>query len=143
MRISADRLFSRTHCLIGASYNMKLLAVAALLCLSIYACQAKEKEHVLTITGEKEFEKAVKDSEFLVAEFYAPWCGHCKSLAPEYEKAAKTLKDNKSSAVLAKVLSSKTCMFRSRDCRSDATALTKGGMHMCFCLLCEHFIFEL
>ncbi|OWF51690.1 protein disulfide-isomerase A6-like [Mizuhopecten yessoensis] len=39
------------------------------------------------------FDKEVMNSDELwIIEFYAPWCGHCKSLAPEWKKAAKALK---------------------------------------------------
>lgn len=46
---------------------------------------------VVQLTPET-FKSMVLDSnELWMIEFYAPWCGHCKSLAPEYEKAAKAL----------------------------------------------------
>ena len=75
-----------------------------MLCLALAHGKKAEEEHVVTINGDEEFSKAVKDSELLVAEFYAPWCGHCKNLAPEYEKAAKMLNEAGSTVVLAKVL---------------------------------------
>jgi protein disulfide-isomerase A6 len=52
------------------------------------------------VLGTDNFNK-IKGKSALV-EFYAPWCGHCKSLAPKYEELAKIFAGEKS-VVVAKV----------------------------------------
>lgn len=58
-----------------------------------------EKDVVVLRDGN--FSDALKSNRFLMVEFYAPWCGHCQSLAPEYAAAATELKED--GVVLAKV----------------------------------------
>lgn len=43
------------------------------------------------ILSSSNFDRVTKKGTWLV-EFYAPWCGHCKRLAPIYEKVANELK---------------------------------------------------
>jgi thioredoxin 1 len=45
------------------------------------------------------FEEVVTNNEFVIVDFWAPWCGPCRSFAPTYEKVSEDHPD----VVFAKV----------------------------------------
>ncbi|XP_062516317.1 protein disulfide-isomerase A3-like [Corticium candelabrum] len=57
---------------------------------------------VLELT-DSTFKDEVKKHDIILVEFFAPWCGHCKRLAPEYEGAATELLSTDPPVPLAKV----------------------------------------
>mmetsp|Transcript_25677 Transcript_25677/g.81551 ORF Transcript_25677/g.81551 Transcript_25677/m.81551 type:complete len:506 (+) Transcript_25677:1399-2916(+) len=66
-----------------------LLALAAVLQLG--AAMYEPEDNIIAVDDETFKKEVLADSNIWLVEFYAPWCGHCKALAPEYKKVAKSL----------------------------------------------------
>lgn len=82
----------------------KLFCVIALIALFglVRSVDWQEEDDVIVLTDDN-FDHVIKHYEHVLVEFYAPWCGHCKKLAPEYSQAAATLKKSGLNLALAKL----------------------------------------
>jgi len=76
----------------------------------------KAATNVADLTSSNFDSVVVNSDNDVMVEFYAPWCGHCKRLAPDYEKVATAFAGDKS-IVVAKV-----------DCDANPSLATKYGV---------------
>ncbi|XP_077403959.1 protein disulfide-isomerase A3-like isoform X3 [Vanacampus margaritifer] len=65
--------------------------VVTFLLLCIFPATRSSRNDVLVL-GDADFDYLATEHDTMLVKFYAPWCGHCKKLAPEFEKAASKLK---------------------------------------------------
>lgn len=84
---------------------MKIVTIFAALAAVAFASD------VIELT-DSNFDEKINSEEVILVEFYAPWCGHCKRLAPEFEKAATALRGSDPSVALAKI----DCTAETKSC---------------------------
>jgi protein disulfide-isomerase-like protein len=65
--------------------------------------RVKEAPTSVVVLTADNFDSIVKDeTKNVLVEFYAPWCGHCKKLAPDYDKVGQSF-DGENNVVIAKL----------------------------------------
>lgn len=77
--------------------SFKTALVAAL------AATVAAKSAVIDLIPSNFDEVVLKSGKPTLVEFFAPWCGHCKNLAPVYEELALAFESSKDKVQIAKV----------------------------------------
>jgi protein disulfide-isomerase A1 len=92
------------------------------------------KDEAFSVNGkvleldESNFDSAISTFDFVLVDFYAPWCGHCKRLSPQLDEAAPILGSLKVPILIAKVNADKFTRL-ARKYEIDAFPSLKIFMH--------------
>ncbi|XP_076917353.1 protein disulfide-isomerase 5-2-like [Bidens hawaiensis] len=79
------------------------ITTLAVCCISISCHEFTVADGKVLELDESTFDSAISSFDFIFVDFYAPWCGHCKRLSPELDKAASILSGLKKPVVIAKI----------------------------------------
>ncbi|XP_075869575.1 protein disulfide-isomerase A6 [Nelusetta ayraudi] len=73
---------------------MRTLVLGVLGCALVLSVQAfySASDDVVQLTPANFNKEVIQSDSLWLVEFYAPWCGHCQSLTPDWKKAATALK---------------------------------------------------
>lgn len=80
-----------------------MLKLSCLLTASLSALSAYAASSVIDLLPSNFDEVVLKSGKPALVEFFAPWCGHCKTLAPIYEDLAGAFSHAKDKVTIAKV----------------------------------------
>ncbi|KAG4129973.1 hypothetical protein ERO13_D09G113100v2 [Gossypium hirsutum] len=96
------------------------LPMIILLVLTIWKAGNGSRANELKADGkvleldESNFDSAILSFDYILVDFYAPWCGHCKRLSPQLDEAAPVLAGLNEPIVLAKVNADKFTRLASK-----------------------------
>ncbi|PRW61379.1 thioredoxin domain-containing 5 [Chlorella sorokiniana] len=70
------------------------MALRTLLFLALVAAVTASAGHGVHHLTTDSFAEAVGDGKVYLVKFFAPWCGHCKRLAPTWDQLGDAFKDS-------------------------------------------------